>query len=233
MRINPVQKINRAEVPSYGTSSKILLLGSILGLGCGIVGANPAQAVSLNNSTGISNPATTITFSEVPLAQDTPLTNQYASLGVSFSGLYYHPSFTGSIPNISPPSAGNFISGFTGVINPFTISFSQIQSRAAFALATGTNPSTTFEALLNNTVVDSFTAATDEQNTSNFYGFTGVNFDTIRINTTGVNGSLALIDNIQFGSAATAVPEPFTVIGTLIGGTAAVRMRKKLAARTK
>jgi hypothetical protein len=152
-------------------------------------------------------------------------------LGVTFLGLYYNP-LTISLPNISPPSAGNFTSGSTGV-NPFTISFSQIQSRAAVALATSPNPSTTFEALLNNTVVDSFTAATGEQNTSNFYGFTGVNFDTIRINTTGVNGSLALIDNIQFGSAATAVPEPFTVIGTLIGGTAAVRMRKKLAARTK
>ena len=32
---------------------------------------------------------------------------------------------------------------------------------------------------------------------------------------------------------ATAVPEPFTIIGTLIGGTAAVRMRKKLKAGNK
>ena len=32
---------------------------------------------------------------------------------------------------------------------------------------------------------------------------------------------------------ATAVPEPFTIIGTLIGGTAAVRMRKKLQASNK
>jgi hypothetical protein len=30
-------------------------------------------------------------------------------------------------------------------------------------------------------------------------------------------------------SSATEVPEPFTIIGTLIGGTAAFRMRKKLA----
>ena len=32
---------------------------------------------------------------------------------------------------------------------------------------------------------------------------------------------------------ATAVPEPFTIVGTLIGGTAALRMRKKLKAATK
>jgi hypothetical protein len=33
-----------------------------------------------------------------------------------------------------------------------------------------------------------------------------------------------------YDSGSTAVPEPFTIIGTLIGGTAAVRMRKKLKA---
>jgi hypothetical protein len=34
----------------------------------------------------------------------------------------------------------------------------------------------------------------------------------------------------SINQATTAVPEPFTIIGTLIGGTAAVRMRKKLKA---
>ncbi|WP_373538664.1 PEP-CTERM sorting domain-containing protein [Chamaesiphon sp.] len=33
--------------------------------------------------------------------------------------------------------------------------------------------------------------------------------------------------------ASTAVPEPFTIVGTLIGGTAALRMRKKLADANK
>jgi hypothetical protein len=31
----------------------------------------------------------------------------------------------------------------------------------------------------------------------------------------------------------TAVPEPFTIIGTLVGGTAALRMRKKLRSTAK
>jgi hypothetical protein len=35
---------------------------------------------------------------------------------------------------------------------------------------------------------------------------------------------------ISATQSSTAVPEPFTIIGTLIGGTAAVRMRKKLRA---
>jgi thermolabile hemolysin len=38
-----------------------------------------------------------------------------------------------------------------------------------------------------------------------------------------------LIGNLAFGVVSpTAVPEPFTIIGTIIGGTAAIRMRKKL-----
>lgn len=38
--------------------------------------------------------------------------------------------------------------------------------------------------------------------------------------------------NVAIGSLS-QVPEPFTIIGTLIGGTAALRMRKKLKATTK
>ncbi|AFY96640.1 PEP-CTERM sorting domain-containing protein [Chamaesiphon minutus] len=34
--------------------------------------------------------------------------------------------------------------------------------------------------------------------------------------------------SITYNAPATAVPEPFTIVGTLIGGTAAFRMRKKL-----
>jgi hypothetical protein len=41
--------------------------------------------------------------------------------------------------------------------------------------------------------------------------------------------------NVAVGSVSdpTAVPEPFTIVGTLIGGTAAMRMRKKLKSNDK
>ncbi|WP_157260131.1 PEP-CTERM sorting domain-containing protein [Chamaesiphon minutus] len=46
-----------------------------------------------------------------------------------------------------------------------------------------------------------------------------------------------LFDNLTFSTAsptaATSVPEPFTIIGTLVGGTAALRMRKKLKSAGK
>ncbi|WP_310419122.1 PEP-CTERM sorting domain-containing protein [Chamaesiphon sp. OTE_8_metabat_110] len=95
-----------------------------------------------------------------------------------------------------------------------------------------TNPGTsTFNALLNNSVVDTFSTATNNTSSNNFYGFTGVTFDAIRV--TAAN-NFATIDNIQFGTAtAQSVPEPFSIIGTLVGGTAAFRIRKKLADANK
>ena len=58
--------------------------------------------------------------------------------------------------------------------------------------------------------------------------------DTIgwRINTAD-NGFGAPTVNISNFSAPTSVPEPFTVIGTLVGGTAALRIRKKLKLANK
>lgn len=217
-------------VTSYTTKSQIALIGSILGFG--LIGTNPAQAASLNNSTGISNPATTITFSEIPLADSTPLINQYSSLGVTFTNLFYS-TINYNFPNINPPTATNFPNTTNIISTPFLISFTQLQSQAAFSIVTNAG-SSNFEALLNNIVVDSFTSATDTTNANNFYGFTGVTFDAIRISAGGSN-SAAAIDNIQFNSAftPTAVPEPFTIIGTLIGGTTALRIRKKMKAITE
>ncbi len=45
-------------------------------------------------------------------------------------------------------------------------------------------------------------------------------------------GNITGLSEVQFNSAilaAAPVPEPFTIIGSLIGGTAAFRMKKKLA----
>ncbi|WP_310485548.1 PEP-CTERM sorting domain-containing protein [Chamaesiphon sp. VAR_48_metabat_403] len=66
-----------------------------------------------------------------------------------------------------------------------------------------------------------------------FVGFTSDTAIT-SISFQATNG-FPLLDNFRFGTAnaATAVPEPFTIIGTLVGGTAALRMRKKLKAAGK
>ena len=53
------------------------------------------------------------------------------------------------------------------------------------------------------------------------------------IHTAGGNGNNdPLIDGVSVvqSGGSQSVPEPFTIIGTIIGGTAAFRMRKKLRA---
>jgi hypothetical protein len=149
-------------------------------------------------------------------------------LGVTFTGLFYEDAV--GFLNARLPSAINATT--STVNNPFFIRFTQPRSQAAFSL--DTNPGTsTFEALLNGSVVDSFTAGSNRNGINSFYGFTGVTFDALRV-TAGGTG-VAVIDNIQLGPAVTAqsVPEPFSIIGTLVGGAAALRLRKKLADANK
>jgi hypothetical protein len=63
-------------------------------------------------------------------------------------------------------------------------------------------------------------------------GFTGI---AKSIGFAGVANQI-VFDDITFGSVIpdpVSIPEPFTIIGTLVGGTAALRMRKKLKSTTK
>ena len=95
------------------------------------------------------------------MTNDTALTNQYSSLEVTFSGLFFRNGFI--FPNINAFAASNSFP----ITNSFLISFAQSQSQ---------------------------------------------------------------IDNIQLSPAtAQSVSEPFSIIGTLVGGAAAFRIRKKLA----
>lgn len=69
-----------------------------------------------------------------------------------------------------------------------------------------------------------------------FVGFTSdTAIASISFQATGGGTNSTRLDNFRFGTAnaAASVPEPFTVIGTLVGGTAALRMRKKLKSAQK
>ena len=211
----------------------LIATAPVLGLMVGI--SVPAKAVLIVNSTGISNPARTITFSEISLANGASLTNQYSSLGVTFTGLFYDPQPGFPDNHIQPPDIGNFSAPGdppANLANPFSIYFNQTQTAAAFALATASG-TTTFDALLNGIVVDSGTAATGVNFTNNFYGFSGVAFNQIRITVASFNNA-ALLDNLQLGNAASAVPEPSTLVmagvATLSGLGVGWRRRKRAIA---
>lgn len=185
--------------------------------------AGADAAVILNSPTGLTNPAETITFDEVVLADGTALTNQFAAFGVTFSGFAYSTNpFT--LGDLTPPFASQVGLG------PVSIFFNSPQTDVALALVT--NPaSTMMTALLNGVVVDSFVEPTNAADASIYYGFTGLSaFNELRIQILSPDPSV-LIDNIQFGAGGapldpTTVPEPTTM--SLIGlGLAGIYARRR------
>jgi hypothetical protein len=191
---------------------RLVLVTALLGLLLG--GTRQLQATPIINNIGLTSPAATITFDNPVYATGTPITDQYAGQGVTFvPGLFYNVQ-----PVFFPtPSLANF-DLLGDVNNPVTINFLQDQTGAAFAMQTNAGDST-FTALLNGTVVESFSAPTelsilpDLTNASNFYGFTGITFNQIEI----LSGTTFFqIDNLQL--SASSVPEPSSFVMGSLGG---------------
>ena len=203
---------------------KLSIAAGVAVIALGAVGIEHADAAMLNNSSGLASPNTTITFDEIVPPAGTVVTTQYSGLGVSFSNLVY-ASQGGGFPHIDNNNLGNFNGGLNGGL--FSIHFLQQQTEAAFAMVTNQGTST-FTALLNGVVAETFTLGTTVFSSNNFYGFTNILFDEIQV-TPGGYGSYALIDNIQLGSSATeSVPEPASVLGLLaLGALGAGSARKR------
>ena len=182
-----------------------------------LLAAAASHATSVQNTTGLAGATNTITFSEVPLAQGATVTNQYAADGASFASFAVFRDQDGFF---ATDYIGNF--GSQGTANPFEIVFTHQVTGAAFEYIS--NPGTAvFEALLNGSVVDTFSASTSYTATNNFYGFDGLAFDTIRV-TSPSNGAME-IDNLEF---RTAVPEPTSIVLMALGLAAvALRARRK------
>lgn len=180
--------------------------------------------------TAIASPTQTINFEEIVLAMNSSLTNQYASLGVTFSPNVIYSPQTG-FGHVQGHDIGNFPTGTeTGAINPVTMSFSTLQTAAAFSFDADVTPYL-FQALLGGVVVDSFSATVGVSN-NDFYGFSNDVFDSIRITQTGAGGGpFWVADNIQTGAAATAVPEPTTLILLGSGLVVLSRLSRKRLSR--
>ena len=108
--------------------------------------------------------------------------------------------------------------------DPFSISFNDVATDAAFAFAS--NPgNTTFQALLDGSIVESFIASTDLTSSSNYFGFTGILFDEIHIIPGGSGG--AIYDDIQFNVASVPVPAAAWLFSSGLLGLIGISRRKK------
>jgi len=192
------------------------------------VGSAHAQATGFKNSTGLSDPSTTITFDEILLAAGTPVSDQYAAYGITFLGMVYDAGAAGALQGI----AGHYLGNFIPITNPFTMFFSNAISGVAFAMGTNPNDATTISAYNGSTLVGTFTSPSTYTDPNAYWGFTadnGASFDRIEVNVGG--GGTADIDNIQMARSVTTAPEPATIalVGTGLFGLAAIVRRRRAA----
>lgn len=184
--------------------------------------ANAAPIIAA--SSGLPSPDHTINFNEVAVTTGAAVTTQFQPFGATFSNWTYNNPNGGSIPGPIIAHFG-FGAGSTGFIF-----FNDPVSDAAFRFQTNFGTST-FAAYLDGVLVESFSTPTTFPSSTDWFGFTGIVFDEIRIQP-GSNGD-AVLGQLQFNDAV--VPEPVSILvfgGLLVGGglVARKRLMKKVVA---
>ncbi|MGA9412634.1 MAG: VPLPA-CTERM sorting domain-containing protein [Roseobacter sp.] len=174
-------------------------------------------AVIDNGATGISGADVTIGFDEVALTDGTPVTNQFAGLGVTFSQALTYNNTVSTRPNFS----GAAFSNPAG--QAFSILFSQTVSSASAAI-TANSGGATYTSLLNGVEVEGFSTSLDLAE-NNFYGFTGSLFDEILIDPDG--STTIAMDNLAYTVAPVPVPAALPLLLAGIGGLGFMARRRR------
>lgn len=192
--------------------------------------AGNAMAASIVGGPGVASPTNTVTFSEVVLPSGTALTNQYGSLGINFTGLYYDPcpSCVTTLPTGAKPDAGNFIT-FDGGSPSVSFNFAGAATAFSFSFASD-GAIYTLGAYLSNSVVESFSFAGSNWQT---YGFTGSLFDEVRL-TYAVTPFVSefLVDDLKWTATTAPIPEPevYAMLLAGLGLLGAAKRRRAICA---
>jgi hypothetical protein len=204
MKNNPVQNIVREVLTSSVATSQVLLVGSILGIG--VIGTTPSQAATFTYSGDTTGAPTW----NRPVSGNPPTNLSGTGTNTPYDVFSFTVDASGSYSFNSSSPYDNYGFLYQGSFNP-TDQFTNVIvgiddiNGDDYAFTTNLNIGTNY-----------FLVST---------GFDNSDFGTF---TTTIDGP----GNVSSG-ASTSVPEPFTVIGTLVGGTTAMRMRKKLKSVNK
>jgi hypothetical protein len=244
MKNSNLKNIVRDFATSYVAKSPIAFVVSILGFG--LIGVNQANAISVGFVSG--NPITTPDFA----TEFTPLPDGVIAYPTApFDGFSmqqvngepddlwttYDGSGTGDGKSWYP-NGGDY--GYTQI----SLESGQNFDSVGLFLGAGGSNFLAYELLDNSTLVASGVLPSGYSPYSfGWLSITGGGFDTIRLRD-GNSSQLSVTDgtfnalgfdkiNATVQQTSQSVPEPFTIVGTLIGGTAALRMRKKLKAIVK
>ena len=193
----------------------------------------PAHATPLFSDAGFGAGDSVITFNEAAVAAGSSVTNQFGSLGVSFSTNGPGSWYASNDPDMysgNPGFAGRYLDTFTGGTSATTYSIlfaNDTDSAGAYWEFNTSSPAATFSAYLNNVLVESF----DYNNvnccsSTEFIGFSSIIFDEIRVS--NITATNFIMDTLHF-SPASAVPEPgsLALLGLGLGGLIFSRRKTK------
>jgi hypothetical protein len=231
MRISQFASLQKIE------NSLKILAASTLAVGvAAIIPAAPAGAVTLTsgeltftggttNLSSLVKPVAPASFS-VDFNQPSALPTVLASTG-SFASFFPQPKPALVGATITSPNTFTLVSStptsfLYSLNNPLSFNFGTVSlnvaSGSTFTGAYSNTGGVDFNLL--SSVGSTFVTTSDSIATP-------INTLNFSFGDTGLSG----IGTYRISASPTAVPEPFTIIGTIVGGTAAFRMRKKLASK--
>lgn len=197
----------------YSFNWLIPAIGTAVALASAVSGASV-----LHNESGLVSNFVTQTF-DSNSGDESVAGSQFAGLNFG-PGNYVSNAYGGAFSNMSNSVISNFtLAGCCAT--PTYLHFNDPVSEVAFAFVS--NPGfSTFTALLGNIEVETFSPFTDFM--GDFYGFTDIYFDTIRIEAGGDNNAY-ILDNLQYHST---VPTPgiLELVGIALLGMGMGRLRQ-------